>query len=544
MEPSATSSEECPRARILTQLDAHVIGRASFRDPKRKADVHNLLFVQPHLSKNHAELRWTRDRLYVVDTDLSLGTMLNNKMLVHGKFLEVVEGDVLGFGIYKSLDIMEDLVANAIDRGEVSVRLDNVRTTFQIKIEQIVPRGKIIKISAPGMPAELSSSLLKCLSTQTGDDLVLLCESTRTVTESRSGANGSAYEPCERGVSEASAFDVTGSRTSSYTPNLKYNKFVSELSQNRPNKHYYFDLDDSNRHSDSLAKVLNCLETTDEGAEKHTSSSSDKPSDFLETFSNELSFTLPNIGSKSSASGCDLDIVTPELPEDSIEICIVSDDAADDDDDNDADYFIGVANSASANSSARTESDSLMDEDVDENELFQGQLHLIYDEDLSDDSIEADSGAETGRVCSVCHDNENYLPDWSSLDEPTTLESDDELENDSENDYNYDSENESLSRSYILNVEEKTPSKSLLTATKHVSAPTNTRKRKASELDYEQTTEVQPPKKVARLKVARFALIAFKGFELCLFGFLALAAYGSYLENRFEYVDQIPPYNS
>lgn len=530
MEPNPTTSEECPSNRILTQLDVHVIGRASFRNPKRKADIQNLLFVQPHLSKSHAELRWALDKLYVVDTGLSLGTMVNNKFIVRGRHAEVAEGDILRFAIHKPIKDLEALEKTAISNGEATLRLDNVRTNFQIRIDKIVPDEKLIKVSSYSFPKGTTSPSLECLSTQTGDDLGKLHEN--TIQPSSSDCvqlSGPIYKSLHgRGTSfDLSASDETGSLTNINNVNSKYSKLLTEISVNWQNKNDIFDTDEIKRYTDSLLWVLDRFSSTEE---PHTISSSKKPSASLVSSPNERSLSLPELTSKSSSGLCELDVKAPDSTDvDTVEII----DVVGAENDAESEVLVQIFSPVSVDGSASTYGDNSSEEDSEVDELAPAQLHLIYDDTLSDNNdaesyIPESDGCNENVLSHTMFPNEDYLPDWSSLDLPTTLDSEDDTEDE-----------------YAPNfskIEKDESRKPMLVDSFRTS--TSTRKRKASELDNDLPAETQPPKKVARLGIFKFALIAIKGFELCLFGFLALAAYGSYLENRFEYVDNIPDYGA
>lgn len=582
----SVSTNKCPIWRFLAEKSTHEIGRASLLDPNRLASIDNLLFVQQHLSKHHAELRWILDKLYVVDNELSLGTMLNNKMLVHGKLVEIEAGDILGFAIYKPIKEMEQLEKTAKLNNEDTVRLDNVRTNFQIKIRKIDPLKKIIHVSK-AFPFDLMNpSTTKSLSTQTSEYPKLIAgNSNRIYGIVRQGNCPLDSEACKiDALHEPDEYDTTGSYTKCYTPNRKFDSFSFVPQAKRENKHFYFESEGNE----------NGAEIQDPRLSKYGGSSCLIPS------SSQLYFCQPYIYPKSSVFSDEVNNNTTKFSAvekfngdvDDVEVVnvvevveVADDDVADVEVSNVEVSNVEVANvdfkeyddvkrsdSEDSAFSDQMECGALSSEDSDEYEPIPNQLHLIYDDSISDDdeastyscfapsaSKDVFKSSKSTRHCTcafsgiykadeseICSENQESLPDWSSMDELTTLESDCDSENaqvtGSEEKTDVVTVTEVTESRFISSEKNSGSEDSSLTSTQFFS-----RKRKASVLDDGNNDDVtladtQPLKKIARLRVSRFALIAIKGFELCIVGFLALAAYGSYLENRFEYVTEIPPY--
>lgn len=111
-----------PRSRLVDLNLPLYFGRGSMLDSNRLPSVWNLYFNSSHMSKKHAELVRKDQKLFIIDRS-SLGTIVNDQLLVPGKPYPVTKGDYVSFAIYKLASTIKQLQADALKSGAVSAFL-------------------------------------------------------------------------------------------------------------------------------------------------------------------------------------------------------------------------------------------------------------------------------------------------------------------------------------------------------------------------------------------------------------------------------------
>lgn len=123
-----------------------IIGRASLTEPLRQEKNDNLLFENGHMLKRHAELRWRKRDVYLMDLS-SLGTMLNNELLVPGLAVKVAVGDTIGFAVSMPLENLKKLVVDAQISRRETIPLKNARTQFEVVVTEINLKKFCVSVS-------------------------------------------------------------------------------------------------------------------------------------------------------------------------------------------------------------------------------------------------------------------------------------------------------------------------------------------------------------------------------------------------------------
>lgn len=123
-----------------------IIGRASLTEPLRQEKNDNLLFENGHMLKRHAELRWRKRDIYLMDLS-SLGTMLNNELLVPGLAVKVAVGDTIGFAVSMPLENLKKLVVDAQISRRETIPLKNARTQFEVVVTEINSKKFCVSVS-------------------------------------------------------------------------------------------------------------------------------------------------------------------------------------------------------------------------------------------------------------------------------------------------------------------------------------------------------------------------------------------------------------
>lgn len=125
------------------------IGRASARDPGRRAKSGNLLFHNSHVSKVHARIVLEDSKVFLEDLASTFGTIWNRNLLVPYKRVLLSEGDTIGLVINRPSHVVKAL---ALKNKVVPLStLPNARTQINFRVLAVdLACGTLSLVAAKG----------------------------------------------------------------------------------------------------------------------------------------------------------------------------------------------------------------------------------------------------------------------------------------------------------------------------------------------------------------------------------------------------------
>ncbi|RKP30037.1 hypothetical protein METBISCDRAFT_23707 [Metschnikowia bicuspidata] len=161
MRPVPLDNTDPATRTVSFELLVH-FGRGSLLDLKRTPREDNLFFSNGHMSKKHAEIRLLEGKLCILDTS-SLGTMVNDQLLIPGNYFQLSEGDIIGFAVLKPLQQLTRIITNAERLGLKSVRLPE-RTHFCVSVLRIfVDKQTFTVATMPPQRLAVPHEVTECL---------------------------------------------------------------------------------------------------------------------------------------------------------------------------------------------------------------------------------------------------------------------------------------------------------------------------------------------------------------------------------------------